>query len=97
MKLSSYIYSGLIGLFGGAGFVCAFRLMTILAFDTYSQHPIAFPASIIGGFVALIICITATILYIVDLVKSKTYRHMPLHFVNLVVFFIVGYCLTGLM
>ena len=97
LKLSSYIYSGLVGLFGGVGFVCAFTLMTILAFDTYSQHPIAFPASSIGGFIALIICIVATILYMIDLVKSKTYRYIPLHFVNLVVFFVVGYCLTGLM
>jgi len=97
LKLSSYIYSGLIGLFGGAGLACAFHLMTILAFDTFSRHPIAFPASIIGGFVALMICITAMILYIIDLVKSNTYRYMPIHFINLVVFFIVGYCLTGLM
>lgn len=88
-----YIYSLLLGMFGGLVFHCLINF----AFSSSREHPISYPAYLSLGFLALLICFLFLGLY------CSYYNHMKkklqtiLHFLTVVAGFVIGLPFSGLM
>ena len=88
-----YIYSLILGMFGGLGFYCFINF----AFSNASRHPISYPAYLSLGFLALLVCFLFIGLY------SSYYSYMEkklqtiLHLLTVVAGFVIGLPFSGLM
>ena len=88
-----YIYSLLLGMFGGLGFHCFINF----AFSSAREHPISYPAYLSLCFLALLICFLFLGLY------CSYYNYMNkklktiLHFLTVVAGFVIGFPFSGLM
>ncbi len=51
--LKNTAMSLIISFWVAAGLICFFEWLSIVSFHEMSQHPISYPASIVGGFVSL--------------------------------------------
>ena len=88
-----YIYSLLLGMFGGLGFYCFINF----AFSNASRHPISYPAYLSLGFLALLVCFLFIGLYSSYYSYMKKKLQTILHFLTVVVGFVIGLPFSGLM
>ena len=88
-----YLYSLLLGMFGGLGFYCFINF----AFSNASRHPISYPAYLSLGFLALLVCFLFIGLYCSYYSYMKKKLQTILHFLTVVVGFVIGLPFSGLM
>ena len=88
-----YIYGLLLGMFGGLGFYCFINF----AFSNASRHPISYPAYLSLGFFALLVCFLFIGLYCSYYSYMKKKLQTILHFLTVVVGFVIGLPFSGLM
>ena len=58
-----YVYSATLGIFGALGFYCAIMFIAINAFNEAGRSPIAYPFSVLAGFLSLLICFGIVTVY----------------------------------
>ena len=88
-----YIYSLLLGMFGGLGFHCLINF----AFSSSREHPISYPAYLSLGFLALLVCFLFIGLYCSYYSYMKKKLQTILHLLTLVTGFVIGLPFSGLM
>ncbi|MBR4063199.1 MAG: hypothetical protein IKK01_09045 [Clostridia bacterium] len=88
-----YIYSLLLGMFGGLGFYCFINFI----FSNASEHPISYPAYLSLGFLALLVCFLFIGLYCSYYSYIKKKLQAILHLLTVVAGFVIGLPFSGLM
>lgn len=88
-----YIYSLLLGMFGGLGFHCLINF----AFSSSREHPISYPAYLSLGFLALLVCFLFIGLYCSYYSYIKKKFQTILHLLTVVAGFVIGLPFSGLM
>ncbi len=92
-----YIYSALLGMFGGLGFWCMFLCLGMVAFSKPGEHPISGPIYSILGTVTLIVCLVLLHLYWFNHKYMKKKLQTILHFLTVLVGFALGLQFTVFM
>ena len=88
-----YVYSALVGLFGGVGF---YSLISV-SVSNMTENPISLPAFLVLGFISFCVCLSLFGLYVNYFTYMKKRLQVILHFLTLAAGFIVGVPFTGLM
>jgi len=85
-----YVYSAMLGIFGALGFYCVIMFIAIGVFNEASRSPIAYPFSVLAGFMSLFICIGIVTVY------AKNFKHLRkrfqviLHLLTVIAVFVGG-------
>lgn len=69
-----YVYSAMLGIFGALGSYCAIMFIAINAFNEAGRSPIAYPFSVLAGFLSLLICFGIVTVY------AKNFKHLRKRF-----------------
>lgn len=85
-----YIYSAMLGVFGALGFYCAIMFMAITAFNEAGRSPIAYPFSVLAGFLSLFICIGIIAAYAHYFKYLRKRFQVVLHLLTVLAVFIGG-------
>ena len=85
-----YVYSAMLGIFGALGFYCAIMFIAINAFNEAGRSPIAYPFSVLAGFMSLFICIGIVTVYAKNFKHLRKRFQLVFHLLTVIAVFVSG-------
>ena len=85
-----YVYSAMLGIFGALGFYCAIMFIAINAFNEAGRSPIAYPFSVLAGFLSLLICIGIFTAYVANFKFMRKRSQIIFHLLTVLAVFVGG-------